>query len=109
LGSRYDFGNAGQASEPGMDFFRPKTLCLTGPLEGYEKGDQLRLMLGRIVDAMCSCSNDLSGKEFVDRPCPINNKKYRRCAEFASRLRDFLYAKVSCVEWITLQLLNLSH
>jgi hypothetical protein len=105
LGSRYDFGNAGQASEPGHVPTRPKTLCKTKALENYENGDNLRLILGRIVDAMCRCSNDLS-VEKVGRPCPSNKK---RCTEFALKLRDFLGARDSCVEWITLQLLNLSH
>ena len=41
LGSRYDFGNSGQAMEPGLEVYRPKTLCKCQPLLDYPNGERL--------------------------------------------------------------------
>lgn len=106
LGSRFDFGCAGQASEPGLEYFRPKTLCKTEPFDvDKRKGETVLAILGRIVDAMCDCTHHLCDKHF-GRSYTINR---RRFMEFASKLRDLMYGKKADVEWITLQLLNLSH
>jgi hypothetical protein len=105
LGSRVDFGNAGQASEPGFDIFRPKTMCGTHAFPDNDEGEAIRLMIGKIIDAMCNCTKNLS--QDVGRPSVMMSA--RRFDEFSSELRKFLFAKHCVTEWVTLQLLNLSH
>jgi hypothetical protein len=62
-------------------------------------------MIGKIVDAMCNCYEDIS-KNALGRSSTMSRRRFE---EFASKLRRFLRAKHCVTEWITLQLLNLSH
>jgi hypothetical protein len=80
-------------------------MCCTEPLENHIDGKKIRIMIGKIVDAMCNCYQDLSAN-VLGKSSTINERRFQ---EFASRLRDFLRAKHCFTEWITLQLLNLSH
>jgi hypothetical protein len=107
--SRFDFGNAGQAWELGTDTPCPKILCNINPLKRHKNGVTIRQILGRILDGMCTCTHhDLLRRPDVniDRSFVMNQKRFEK---FAKPLRDFLYAKESVTEWVTLQLLNLSH
>lgn len=102
LGSRLDFGNAGLAMEPGK-VYRPKTLCGTDVFFRSKTGETIRVVLGRLVEGMCRACKRMAVE--MGRPFVLNERRY---LEFADHLRSFLFADEIYVEWITIQVLNLS-
>jgi hypothetical protein len=104
IGSRVDFGNAGQAMEPGEEKFRPRTLCGTDVLSSHPRGPKIRLMLGRILDRMCRAAKRITEEQ--GRISSLNHKRYQ---QFAEHLQSFLFATELTNEWVTIQLLNISH
>jgi hypothetical protein len=106
VGMRIDFGNSGQAMEEPGGPYRPKTLCGHDCFDNDKNGETIKGLLGRIVDGICNCSHYLS-ETVMGRSSSVMNQ--RRFTDFALPLRNLLYANDSDVEWITLQLLNLSH
>ena len=51
-------------------------------------------------------NQDMLSVNEVHRPTRLNEQRFQ---QFAQKLREFLFAKVCYTEWVTLQLLNLSH
>ena len=105
-GWRLDLSNAGQAFEEnnqGHDFVRPKILCGDGVFLEDADGPLVRAVLGRFVDGLCSAGK-LMCRE-MRMPHSLNPKRYN---EYALHLQEFLFAKNSYIESVTIQLLNLS-
>jgi hypothetical protein len=103
-GSRIEFGNAGQAMEAQSDAFRPKTLCGTSVFDFLPDGVIVRAIIGRILDGLCHAAKRMT--EAQGRVAVLN---YRRYLEFALELQKYLFCKESTNEWVTIQLLNISH
>jgi hypothetical protein len=104
VGSRVDFGNAGQAMEADVDEFRPMTLCGTGIFDKCDNGILIRAMLGRILDSMAKAV-----KRILEAQGRLGVHNLRRYTEFAEHLKKLLFATSTTNEWVSLQLLNLSH
>ena len=105
-GWRLDLSNAGQAYEERNlegNFVRPKILCGDLVFREDQDGPLVRAVLGRLVDGVCRAAK-LMCRE-MRMPHSLNAKRYD---EYALKLQEFLFAKVSFVESITLQLLNLT-
>ena len=105
-GWRLDLSNAGQAFEEQTEvdrFSRPKILCGDSIFLADADGPLVRAVLGRLVDGV-SRSAQLMCHE-MRMPHSLNARRYN---EYALKLQEFLFAKLSFFESITVQLLNLS-
>jgi len=106
-GYQMDFGCAGRAfnddpNNPGT--YRPVTLYGTDVIVAdADDGLLFRRFVGRIADACCRISDSIS--EQLRQPTSLNNLRHR---QYGEHLCQFLFARYSYVEFVQIQLLNLS-
>lgn len=102
-GWRLDISNGGQAQDTSSVEFRPKTLCGDKIFLSEPDGELVRMIIGKMVDGVCRAIKRMAREMGI--PLSHNQKRF---LGYADKLRIFLFAEVSFVENVTLQLLDIS-